>query len=57
MIVIATLFQKLQTVKDLLSPLSEKYRFRTSFESQHVKESQPYIKSARQHFHHSLSLL
>ena len=46
MIVIATLFRKLQTVKDLVRPLSKKHRFRTPFDSQHVKGSQTLVKSA-----------
>ena len=39
-IVIATLFRKLQTVKDLVRPLSRKHRFRAPFGSQHVNGSQ-----------------
>ena len=39
-IVIATLFRKLQTVKYLDKPLSEKNRFGTPLDSQHVKGSQ-----------------
>ena len=39
MIVIATLFRKLQTVNDLVRPLSKKHRFRTLFDNEHVKES------------------
>ena len=46
MIVIATLFRKLQTVKDLFTPLSKKHPFRTPLESQHVKGSQPFPKEA-----------
>ena len=46
MIVIATLFRKLQIVKDLVRPLSKKHRFRTPFDSQHVKGSQTLVKSA-----------
>ena len=46
MIVIATLFRKLQTVKDLVRPLFKKHRFRKSFDNQHVKESQSLVKSA-----------
>ena len=46
MIVMATLFRKLQTVKDLARPLSEKHRFRTPLDSQHVKGSQTVGKSA-----------
>ena len=37
MIVIANVFPKLQTVKILVRPLSKKRRFRTRFDSQHVK--------------------
>ena len=46
MIVIATLFRKLQTVKDLITPLSKKHRFRTPFDSQHVKGSKTFAKGA-----------
>ena len=35
----ATLFRKLQTVNDLVRPLSNTHRFRASFDSQHVKGS------------------
>ena len=44
MIVIPTFFQKLQTVKDLVRPLSKKQRFRTPFDGQHVKGSQTLVK-------------
>ena len=37
MIVIAHVFPKIQTVKDLVKPLSWKLRFRTSFHSQGIK--------------------
>ena len=46
MILIANLFFKLQTVKDLVRPLSKKQCFRTPFESQHVKGCQTVVKSA-----------
>ena len=46
MIVIANVFQILETVKDLVRPLSKKRRFRTSFESQHVKVSETLGKPA-----------
>ena len=46
MIVIATLFRKLQTVKDFFEPLSKKHRFRTPFDNQHVKGSQTPPKGA-----------
>ena len=46
MIVIAALFRKLQTMKDLDRPLSKKHRFGTPLDSQHVNGSEPYIKFA-----------
>ena len=57
MIPLATLFRKLQTVKDLVRPLSKKYLFRNSFKNQHVKESQTLVKYASEHFHHLFLLL
>ena len=57
MVVIATLFDKLQTIKDLVRPLCKKHCFRTPFDSQHVKEYQTHIKSASEHFNHIFSLL
>ena len=48
MIVIANAFPKLQTVKDLVRPLSH---------LQHVKGFQTLVKSAWQHFHHIFSSL
>ena len=52
MITIATVFQKLQTVKNLLRSLSKKRRFRTRFNIQHVKASQILVKSPWEHFCH-----
>ena len=46
MILIATLFWKVQTVKDLVRPISKKPRFRTPFDSQHVKLYQKLPKCA-----------
>ena len=46
LIVIADVFPKLQTVKDLLRPLIEKRHFRISFDSQHIKGSQTLVKSS-----------
>ena len=57
MIVIATLFWKVQTLKDMFSPLSKKHCFRTPLDSQHVKRSETLLKSARELFHHIFSLL
>ena len=45
MIVMANLFPKLETVKNLLRSLSKKGRFSTRFDSQHVKASQILAKS------------
>ena len=45
MIFIATLFRKLQTVKDLVRPLSKKHGFRKPFDSQPVKGYQTLVKS------------
>ena len=46
MILIPTLFRKLQTVKDFLRPLSKKHHFRTRFDSQHVKVTEAVVKSS-----------
>ena len=46
MIVIATLFRKLQTVTGLVRPLSKKHRFRTPIYNQYVKVSQTLVKYA-----------
>ena len=45
MIVIATLLRYLQAVKDLVKPLSKKHRFRTPFDTRHVKGSQTLVIS------------
>ena len=50
-IVMANVFSKLRTVKDLVKPLSKKRRFRPSFDSQHVKGSQTLVKFAWEHFY------
>ena len=44
MIVIATLFWKLQTMKDFFRSLSKIHLFRTPFDSQHVKGSKTLAK-------------
>ena len=51
MTLIAYLFPKLQTAKDVVGQISKKARFRTPFDSQHVKGSQTLVKSAWEHFH------
>ena len=52
MIVIANVFPKLQTVKDLVKQLSRKHSFRTSFKNQRVNGCQTLVKSALEHFYH-----
>ena len=52
MIVIINVFPKLQTVKDLVKPLSRKRCFRTSFDSQHVNGCQTPVNSAWEHIYH-----
>ena len=47
MIFIAIAFPKLQTVKKFVRQLSKKPRFRTPFESQHVKGPQTIVKCPR----------
>ena len=52
MIVIANLFPKVQTVKNLVKALSWKRGFRTSFDSRHVDGCQTLVISAWEHFSH-----
>ena len=51
-ILIGNVFSKLETVKILLIPLSKKRRFRTRFDSQHVKASHILARSPSEHFCH-----
>ena len=51
-IVIANVFPKLQTVKIFVRPLCKKHRFRTRFDSQHVKAPQIFPKSPWKQFYH-----
>ena len=59
LIVIANLFPKLQTVKDLAKPLCKKPRFRTPFDSQDVEGYKTLVKLAECtsviFFHHSFT--
>ena len=55
MIVTANVYSKFQTVKILVRPLSKKRRFRTRFDSQHVKASQILAKSPWECFYHVFS--
>ena len=51
-ITLANVFPKLQTVKNLVRPLSKKCCFRTRFDRKHVKASQILAKSPREYFFH-----
>ena len=50
--VIANVFPKYQTIKNLFRQLSKNCRFRTSFDGQHVKGFQLLLKLAWEHFYH-----
>ena len=50
-------FPKLRTAKNESRQMSKRLPFRTPFDSQHVKWSQAFGKSARQHFYRLSSLL
>ena len=55
MMVIANIFPKSQTMKNFVRRLCKKRRFRTRFDSQHVKVSQILEKPPSEHFYHVLS--
>ena len=55
MIVIAKVFPKIQTVKELVRPLSKKWHFRTPFYSQHVAGSQTVEKFAWEYLYQFLN--
>ena len=57
MILIATLFGKSDTVKELVKPLSKKHRLRNPFDSQDIKGSQLLAKSASENFYQIFSIL
>ena len=52
MIVIANVFPKLKTAKDLVKKLSRKRCFRTSFDSEVIHGCQTLVKFALEHPHH-----
>ena len=54
-VMIANIFPKLNTVKDLVKPLPRKHRFRTSYNSQGVNGCQTFLKSAWEHILITLS--
>ena len=57
LILIATLFEKLDTVKDLVRSLFQKDRLRNPFDSQHIKGSQTLVKSVSEHFYQIFLIL
>ena len=52
MTLVADVFPKLRTPKNVIKSISKKSRFRGSFERQHRKSLQTLLKSERQHLHH-----
>ena len=54
-IVIANVFPKLATVQGSVTPLTNKRRLKTSFNSQHVKRFKTLVKSSWEHFYHIFS--
>ena len=57
MTLIAYVFRKLRTLKDVTRHMSKKSLFRTPFDSQHATGSQRLLKSALQHFYNIFSSL
>ena len=55
MLLIANVFPKLQTVKNLAKALSKKHCFRQLLDSEHVKESQILVKYSWERFNHVFS--
>ena len=51
MTLIAYLFPKLQTVKNMVRQIFKVPRFRAPLDGQYVKASQTLMKSSRQHFY------
>ena len=52
MTLVADVFPKLRTPKNVIKSISKKSRFRESFERQHRKSLQTLLKSERQHLYH-----
>ena len=57
MILIADVFPKLRTPKNVVKSMSKKSRFKGSFEKQHSKRAQRLLKFAWQHLYHIYWLL
>ena len=56
MTLIAPLFGKSDTVKELVRPLFKKQRLRDPFKSQHIKGSQTLVKYPLEHFYQIFSI-
>ena len=52
MTLIADLFPKLRTPKNVVRYMSKKYRFKGPFDRQHVKRVQTLLRSEPQHRYH-----
>ena len=52
MTLIAELFAKLRTPKNMVRPISRKFRFKGSFGKQHGKQAQTLLKFEPQHIYH-----
>ena len=52
MTIIADLFPKLRTPKNVVRDMSKKSRFKGPFDKQHVKRVQTLLRSERQHCYH-----
>ena len=51
-VLIAYVFRKLRTAKDVITQISRKSRLRSPFKKRSGKRSQTLFKCERQHFHH-----
>ena len=52
MTLIAQIFPKLRTPKNMVRSISKKFRFKGSFGKQHGKQAQTLLKFERQHIYH-----
>ena len=57
MSLMADIFRKLQSAKNVVRKMSKKPRLRTPFDNQHAKGSRKLTKSAQKHFYHTFSWL
>ena len=49
---IADIFPKLRTLKNVVRQMSKKSRYREAFDYQHCKRAQTLLKSERKHLNH-----